>query len=130
MAVLISDMSLGLTEELPHINRTTKMQRIIKWLRRKTRQQPIASEVDQRVKARLEQEKEGEHSDDSSFSWFGIDQADSSIFDTGSLNIEKSEDKNAVSDKMLDLEGDSSCSAEEDIGVDPYNTGRFDTKNK
>ncbi len=130
MSVLISDISLGLTEELPHIYWTMKMQRIIKWLRRKTRQQSIGSEVDQRVKARPEQKNEDEYSDDSSFSCSWVDQADSSIFDTGSLNIEKSEDKNTVSHKTLDQEGDSLCSADEDTGVDPYNTGRFDTENK
>jgi hypothetical protein len=73
---------------------------------------------------------EGEHSDVSPSSPIDIDQADSSIFDTGSLNIEKSEDRNAVSQKMLSPQGGSSRSAEEGIGVDPYNTGSFDAKNK
>ncbi len=68
----------------------------------------------------------GEYSDDSSFSWFGIDQADRSIFDSHKLATEEPEDKDAhttpnqVSDSLSD--------AEEDIGVDPYNTGRFDAK--
>ncbi len=94
------------------------MKRFIDWLKSASQQQSAANKT------------EDEHSDDSSFSWTEIDRADSSIFDTGSLNIEKSEDRNAVSQKMLNSEGSSSRSAEEGIGVDPYNTGSFDTKNK
>ncbi len=107
------------------------MKRVIEWLRRDTQQRSAANEAEQApVGVRVRSETEGKYSDDSSFNWFGIDQADSSIFDTGNLIIEKSEDKNAVSHKALELEGDSLCSAEEDTGVDPYNTGRFDTENK
>ena len=43
------------------------------------------------------------------------------------MKIEKSEDKNAVSHSTLRLEDDPLFSAEEDIGVDPYNTGRLHT---
>ena len=115
MLVLISDISLGLTEKLPRIYPTMKMKRIRKWLRRDTPQQSTDVEA------------EGEHSDDSSFSWPWTDQADSSIFDTSSLVTEKSEDENTVPLATLRLEDDPLFSAEEDIGVDPYNTGRFDT---
>ena len=81
------------------------------------------------VGARARSVNQGKHSDDFSFSWFGTDNADSSIFDNGSLIIDKSENGDTVSHKTLDLEGDSLHSAEEDIGVDPYNTGCFDTAN-
>ena len=94
------------------------MKRFINWLKSDSQKQPAANKT------------EGEYSDDSSLSWTEIDQADSSIFDTGSLNIEKSEDQNAPTNKTPDLEGDSLCSAEKDVGVDPYNTGRFDTEKK
>jgi hypothetical protein len=111
--------------------RNLQLKRIFKWLRRDPPQQTIASEADQGdVGVRPDQTTDGEHSDDSSLSCSWADQADSSIFDTGSLNIEKSEDKNAVSHETPDLEGDLLCGAEQDTGVDPYNTGRFDTKNK
>ena len=104
------------------------MKRIIKWLRRDTPQQ---SEVDQRdVGVRPKQKIEDQHGDDSSLYLSWPDQSDSSIFDTGRLNIQKSEAKNAVSHGTLDLENDALSDAEEDIGVDPYNTGRFDTENK
>jgi len=102
-----------------------------KWLKPNPKQQSSANESEQApvsVRARSEEETEGEHSDDSSFHCSWADQADSSVFDTGSLRIEKSEGKNAVSQKPPDLEGDSSCNVEEDTGFDPYNTGRFDTK--
>ena len=107
------------------------MKRLIKWLRRDKSQQSIAGKEDQvdvGIRVRPEQKKEDEYSDDSSFNWFETGQADSSIFDTGSLATEKSEDENAVPHKALELEGDSLCSGEEDNGVDPYNTGRFGTE--
>ncbi len=104
------------------------MKRIIRWLRR-DKSQP--SETDQHdVGVGLEQKTEGEHIDDSSIYLSWPEQADSSVFDTGSLNIEKSEDRNAAAHKPSELEGDSLSAAEEDTGIDPYNTGRFDTKNK
>ena len=70
----------------------------------------------------------GEHSDDSSFSWAEIDQADSSIFDTGKLAAQKSMDKNPASYNAPDSE--SYLVREEKTGFDPYNSGRFDTENK
>ncbi len=102
-----------------------------KWLKPDPKQQSAANEAEQApasVSVPPERETEGEHSDDSSFSWFGIDQADSSIFDTGKLVTEKSEDKNAVSHSTLRLKDDPLFSDNEDIGVDPYNKGSFDTE--
>ncbi len=69
-----------------------------------------------------------EHIDESSSGWFGTDQSDSSVFDTGSLRIEKSEQKNTVSHKTLELINDSPCGGEEETSFDPYNTGRFQSK--
>ncbi len=107
------------------------MKRFIDWLKSGLKQQSAANEAVQApVRVRVKSESEGEYSDDSSFSCAWAEQTDSSIFDTGSLNIEKSKDENAVSHKTLIPEGDSLCSAEEDIDFDPYNSGRFDTKNK
>ena len=107
------------------------MKRFIDWLKSISKQQSAANEAEQApVRVRVKSESEGEYSDDSSFSCAWAEQTDSSIFDTGSLNIEKSEDENAESHNTLTLEGDSLCSAEEDIGIDPYNSGRFDTKNQ
>jgi len=107
------------------------MKRLIKWLRRDTQQQSAAKEAEQPpVGVRVRSETEDNYSDDSSFSWAWTDQADSSIFDTGNLIIEKSENKDAVPQKTLTLEGDLLCDAEESMGIDPYNTGRFDIENK
>ncbi len=105
------------------------MKRFIDWLKPDPKQQSAANEAEQ-APVSLRVRSEDEHSDDSSFSCSWAEQTDSSIFDTGSLKVEKSEDKNAESHKTLTLEGDSLCSAEEDIGIDPYNSGRFDTKNQ
>ncbi len=102
-----------------------------KWLKRDPKQQSAANDAECPpvcVGVPPEGETEGEYRDDSSFRWFGFDQADSSIFDSDPLTTEELEDKDAVSHKTLDLEGDSLCDAEENTGVDPYNTGRFDTK--
>jgi hypothetical protein len=108
--------------------RNLQLKRIFKWLRRDPPQQTIASEADQGdVGVRPDQTTDGEHSDDSSLSCSWADQADSSIFDTGQLVTEKSEGKDAVPHSTLRLEDGPPPGAEEDIGVDPYNTGRFDT---
>ncbi len=104
-----------------------------KWLKPDPKQKSPADKAEQvpgSARVRSDEETEGKHRDDSSFNGSGIDQADSSIFDTGRLKIEKSADRNAVSHKTSDRGGASSCDADEDTGFDPYNTGRFDTKNK
>ena len=115
------------------------MQRILKWLRREAPRQSTALEVnhpDVGSKVTPGQETQDEYSTESSFSWFEDDQADSSIFDTGSSIIEKSEDaksesdnENAVGVSTLNLEKDL-WPNDEDIGVDPYNTGRVDNENE
>ncbi len=95
-----------------------------KWLKPDPKQQSAADESEQ-VPVSARARSEGEHRDDSSFSGSWAGQADSRIFDTGRLKIEKSKNKSFVSNKPPDLEGDSPCDAEENTGVDPYNTGRF-----
>ena len=68
----------------------------------------------------------GEGNTDKPFGWFGDDQADSSIFNTGSLITKKSETK--VSGETPDFGHTSLRDAENDDGFDPYNSGRFNTK--
>ncbi len=102
------------------------MKRFIDWLKPDSQQQSAANSAERApVSVRL-----GTKSHDSTFSLSWTNQADSSIFDTGSLRIEKSEDRNSISHGTLGLEGDSLCSAEEDTGFDPYDTGRLDNGNK
>jgi hypothetical protein len=113
------------------------MNRIFNWLRRDTPQQSIASEADQDdvgADVRLDLTKEDENSAESSLTGFGTDQADSSILDTGNLIIEKSEDteskiddENTAHIATVNLE-EELWPEEEDIGVDPYNTGSIDTE--
>ena len=105
------------------------MKYLRKRLKRDLRQQSAANEAARApvgASVRSVEETEGEYSNDSPFSWFGTGQADSSVFDTGSLFIDKSQDGDTVSHKTLGLESDSLRSTGEDMGVDPYNTGRFD----
>ncbi len=115
------------------------MKCFFKWLRRETPQHSIANEADQgNVDAvvRLDQIPEDENSAESSFTGSVLDQADSSIFGTGRLDTEKSEDaksesdnENAVGVSTLKLE-EELWPDDEHIGVDPYNTGRFDNENE
>ena len=115
------------------------MNRFFKWLRRDTPQQSTASEADQGdagADVRPDQITEDENSAESSFTGSVLDQADSSIFDTGSSIIENSEDAKSESDNentvgvsTLNLEKEL-WPDDEDIGVDPYNTGRFDNENE
>ncbi len=131
MSVLISDISLGLTEELPHLNRTMNMKRIIKWLRRDTPPQSIASEADQRdVGIKPEQKTEDEYSDVSSYNWEAIDRNESSDSGKDTPKPEQIDSMVTAPLTTLKLEDDPMSVTEEDTGVDPYNTGRFDTKNK
>ncbi len=102
------------------------MKRFLGWLKPDSQQQS-ANDIAQRAPVSV---KLGTEGDDPSFSLSWTAEADSSIFDTGSLRIEKSADRNAVSHRTLGLEGDSFCSAEVDTGFDPYDTGRLDTGNK
>ncbi len=103
------------------------MKRIIKWLRRDTQQQSAVKEAGP-APVRIRSEEEGEHSDESSFDCSWADQADSSIFDTGSLVLEKTDAGRPAKNQSPDTT--SSVQALTDNGVDPYNTGRFDTENK
>ena len=104
-----------------------------KWLKPGPKHQSASNDaelapLDATVSA--EERTDREHSGDSSFSWFGNDQADSSIFDTGSLDTKIFANKVAVSAKVPAAERESLSTDEEDVGVDPYNTGRFTTNKK
>ncbi len=114
------------------------MKRFIKWFRRDTPQQSIASEADQDdvgADVRPDQITEDENSAESSSTRSVLDQADSGIFGTGSLDTENSEDAKSESDDE-DTVGVSTIKLEkelwpdDEVGVDPYNTGTFDTENK
>ncbi len=111
------------------------MKRLCKWLRRDTPQQSTASEADQ-GDVKPDQTIEDGNCADSSFSGSVLDQADSSIFDTGILVIEKSEDTESEIDDehtvhIATLNLEEELWSDDEAGVDPYNTASFDTeKNK
>jgi len=109
------------------------MKRFIQWLRRHPQQQSIASEADQRdvgAKVKPELKAEGDYSDDSSFNWEGIDRIEN--FNPGKTT--QIQDRRDCEDIVLHTTRESAddplSGAEENIGVDPYNTARFDTENK
>jgi hypothetical protein len=122
--------------ELPEIYRKLKMKRFLKWLRRDTRQQSIASEADQDdvdADIRPDQATEDENSAESSLTGSVLDQADSSIFDSGSSIIEKSKDaKSEIDDEhkvhIETLALEEELLPDDEAGVDPYNTGSFDSE--
>ena len=107
-----------------------KIQRIIKWLRREI-QQSIAGDVDQRkVGVKPDRKSEDKFGDDSSYNWEAADRNESSDSNKDTPKPDQSDNEDTVPQTTLKLEQDSLSDAEEDTGVDPYNTGRFDTKNK
>ena len=102
------------------------MKRLIKWLRRNTPQQSVTGEADQRVKARSEQKKEEDYSDNSSFDWEAPDRIEDS--GPGKDTQDQCDFEDTATYATLDLEDGPLSDAEEDIGVDPYNTSRIDTE--
>ena len=109
------------------------MKGFINWLRRDTAQQSITSEADRRdvgVKVRPEQKKEDEYSDDSSYNWEVAGQNERSASSKDTSKPEQINNAITVSQTILKLEDGPSSGTEEDVGADPYNTGRFDTENK
>jgi hypothetical protein len=90
------------------------MKRFIHWLKQISQRR---SAVDKSM---------GEGDPDRPFGWFGDDQADSSIFITGSLTTKKSETK--ASDEAPGSGYTTLCDAENDEDFDPYNSGRFNSK--
>ena len=103
------------------------MKRIRKWLGPDSPQQSVTGEADQHVKARPEQKTEDEYSDDSSIGWEALDR----IEDTGpgKDTQDQCDFEDTAPYVTLELEDGPLSDAEEDIGVDPYNTCRFDTEN-
>ncbi len=101
------------------------MKRVIKPPRRDKPQQSIASEVKQRG-VKSEQETEDEYSDSSSFNWEETDQRGSSGPGENSLKQDQCDFEDTAPQTILELEDEPL--PEENIGVDPYNKGRFDTE--
>ena len=109
------------------------MKRFIRWLRRDKPQQSTAGEADERdvgVKVRPEQKKEAEYSNDSSYSWEVADRNDNSGFSNDTSKPDQSDYEDTVPQTTLELEGDPLSDVEEDVGVDPYDTGRLESQER
>ncbi len=105
------------------------MKRIRKWLGPDSPQQSVTGEADQRdVGVKSEQKTEDEYSDDSSFDWEASNPIEDS--DPGKDTQDHCDFEDTAPHATLELEDGPLSYAEEDIGVDPYNTSRFDTENK
>jgi hypothetical protein len=107
-----------------------KMKRFIKWLRRHTPQQSVTGDTDQRARVKPEQKTEDEYNDNSSFHWEAADRNESSDSNKDTPKPDPSDNEDAAPLATLELEDGPLSIAEEDIGVDPYNTGSFDTEKK
>ena len=92
------------------------MNRLLNWLKPFTRRKSAADATD------------GENKSDSSFGWFGNDQADSNIFVSGSFNNKKSQSKEAAG--AVEPNKSTLIDAENDEGFDPYNSGRFNAESR
>jgi len=67
------------------------------------------------------------YDDESSFSWHGNDQDYSGIPDSLRGTDDEKSGTDTVTVRTLAIDEDSTYIVEEgDVGVDPYNTGRFD----
>ena len=62
----------------------------------------------------------------SAVGWLDDDHADSSIFDSGQLEIRKPEYQPALPRKATSAESGPARKGDADAGIDPYNTGSFD----
>ena len=110
-----------------------KMKCFIKWLRRDTPQQSIASEEDQYpvgARGRPEQKTESDYSDDSSFNWEVTDRIESSGPRKNTLIQDQCDHEDTVPHTTLKLDDDPLSGAEEDVGANPYDTAHFDAENK
>lgn len=109
------------------------MKRLIDWLRRKTPQQSIAGKEGQRtlgVRVNSERAEENDYIDETSFNWPATNRLEHSGSGNNILIQDQCDHEDTVPLITLTPGDDSLPVAEEDIGVDPYNTGRFGTASK
>ncbi len=79
------------------------------------------------VRVRQKPGNEKDYSDDSTFSWFGVDHADSSIFESADEDIGEARNEEDATGDLLKPVGSSRRNADENEGFDPYNTGHFES---
>jgi hypothetical protein len=105
-----------------------KIKRFRKWLRPDAPQPSFVSETNQRaVGVRPGQKMKDEYTDESSLNWEVIDMIERSDPETTNRLQDECDYEVTNPHSTLRLDDDSLFGVGEDIGVDPYNTGRFDT---
>ena len=101
-----------------------------RWLKLGSKREGTAKEVEHstdEVSVNQEQDTDEGYDDESSFNWRGKDQDDSGIPDSLRGTDDEKSSTDTVTVRTLVLDEDSTYTVEEeDLGVDPYNTGRFD----
>ena len=79
------------------------------------------------VSVNQEQDPDEGYDDESSFNWRDKDQDSGGIPDSLRGTDDEKSDTDTVTVRTLAIDDDSTYIVEEeDVGVDPYNTGRFD----
>ena len=104
-----------------------------KWLKPSTAQARAIEEIDPTpvgVRVRPQFERSREYSEDSTFSWFGVDHADSSIFESDDSHSKGAENDDDVPATVLKPVTGSARHPGDNEGFDPYNTGHFESSKK
>jgi len=101
-----------------------------RWLKLGSRREGTAEEVEHstdEVSVNQEQDPDEGYDDESSFNWRDKDQDSGGIPDSLRGTDDEKSDTDTVTVRTLAIDDDSTYIVEEeDVGVDPYNTGRFD----
>ena len=101
-----------------------------RWLKLGSKREGAAEEVERstdEVSVNAMQDTDERYDDESTFNWRGNDQDYSGIPDSLRGTDDEKSSTDTVTVRTLALDEDSTYTVEEEnVGVDPYNTGRFD----
>jgi hypothetical protein len=106
----------------------SKMTISTNWLKSGLRRQYAADEADQLAvgaPGSQEQESDDPYDDETSFNLYGEDPDDGRVTASPSGTAEELSSSDTLPVRTLTIDEDSTYTVEESVGVDPYNTGRF-----
>jgi hypothetical protein len=106
----------------------SKMKISTNWLMSGIQRQFAGDEADQPAvgaPGNQEQESDDPYGDEKSFNWLGKDLDDGRVTASPSGTAEELSSSDTLPVRTLTIDEDSTYIVEESVGVDPYNTGRF-----
>jgi hypothetical protein len=106
----------------------SKMKISTNWLKSGLQRQCAADEADLLAvgaPGNQEQESGDPYGDELSFNWFGEEPDDGRVTASPSGTAEELSSGDTLPVRTLTIDEDSTYTVEESVGVDPYNTGRF-----